>query len=182
MKKTEAIIKAATEMFSQKPFHMVLMDDIAKTAGVAKGTLYYHYKSKEDLFIALMQSGLGELLKNLKTELEGNTPIENLQILFARLIRFFKQNHNFFEVLKREEGKLLSKKTKNCYERICSIKDLLHSILLKGVSEKYLRDDIDIDLSAEVILGMIKSFVSNRSYTEDSEKALFDLLLKGIQR
>ncbi|MBN2654383.1 MAG: TetR/AcrR family transcriptional regulator [Nitrospirae bacterium] len=182
MKKEEAILRAATEMFSKKPFHMVLMDDIAKNAGVAKGTLYYHYKSKEDLFIALMHSGLSELLKSLKTELDGNDPMENLQLLFNRLIKFFRQNQNFFEVLKREEGRLLSKKTKNCYERICSIKDLLHSILIKGVSEKYFREDIDIDLSAEVILGMIKSFISNERFSEDTDKALFEILLKGIQR
>lgn len=182
MKKREAILRVATDMFSRKPYHLVLMDEIAQSAGVAKGTLYYHFNSKEDLFIALMQSGLDDLLNNLKYELKGKNPKENLAIFFSKLVRFFKENRKFFEVLKREEGRLLSKKTKNCYERICSVKDLLQSILIKGINEKYFRDDLDIDTATEVILGIIKSSVSSDRFSDNSHTILFDITLNGIKK
>ena len=51
MKNTkEKILKTALELFSQKGYSNVSMDDIKDAAGVAKGTLYYHFKSKDDLF------------------------------------------------------------------------------------------------------------------------------------
>ncbi|WP_333655728.1 TetR/AcrR family transcriptional regulator, partial [Dissulfurispira sp.] len=56
--KRDSILGVATELFSKRPYHMVVMDDIARKARVAKGTLYYHFRSKEDLYVALLQDGL----------------------------------------------------------------------------------------------------------------------------
>ncbi|MBI5214055.1 MAG: helix-turn-helix transcriptional regulator, partial [Nitrospirae bacterium] len=41
--KKDSILGAATGLFSKRPYHMVAMDDIARKARVAKGTLYYHF-------------------------------------------------------------------------------------------------------------------------------------------
>lgn len=52
----EAIILAALEEFYQNGFKASKMDDIAKRVNVSKGTLYLYFKSKEDVFIAVIES------------------------------------------------------------------------------------------------------------------------------
>lgn len=56
--KAQRIIDAAIQLFAERPYHEVRMDDIAERTKVAKGTLYLHFKDKEALFQALMLEGL----------------------------------------------------------------------------------------------------------------------------
>lgn len=178
--KRDSIIGAATELFSKRPYHMVVMDDIARKARVAKGTLYYHFKSKEDLYVALLQDGLDNLLIRLRAE-SGESAIENLKLFVSSLATFFSERKDFFEVLKREEGKLLSNKLKNCYERTCSIKELLHSILNKGIAEGLFRKDLDVQTISEIILGMIKSAISGNIEPKRLSTTIVDILIYGIK-
>lgn len=52
------IIDAATELFSRRGYYETSMDDVAQQAGVAKGSLYYHFKTKSQLFCETALAGL----------------------------------------------------------------------------------------------------------------------------
>lgn len=54
----DKIIDAATELFSRKGYYETSMDDVAQQAGVAKGSLYYHFKTKSQLFCETALAGL----------------------------------------------------------------------------------------------------------------------------
>ena len=45
-----AILEAASRVFAQRPFHEVLIDDIAADAGIGKGTIYRYFETKDDLY------------------------------------------------------------------------------------------------------------------------------------
>lgn len=49
------ILRKAQEVFSKKGYFLASMDEICKTAGVSKGSVYYHFKGKQDLFIAILE-------------------------------------------------------------------------------------------------------------------------------
>lgn len=59
--KREAILDAALEEFAQRGYACARMEDIARRAGVAKGTLYLHFGDKEGLFNGLAESAVGPL-------------------------------------------------------------------------------------------------------------------------
>lgn len=180
--KRDAILDSATRLFSKKPYHLVAMDDIAKKAKVAKGTLYYHFKSKEDLYVALLQEGIDNLLLRLKTESSGMNALENLQLFITRLAEFFIEKKDFFEVLKREEGNLFSKKLKNCFEKACSVKELLHTMLTRGIADGHLRSNLDVQATSQIVLGMIKSSVNGTIEAPKLADTIFDILLYGIKK
>jgi len=73
--KKRKILAAARRMLVKRGFQDIVLDDIAREAGVAKGTLFLHYKSKDELFTAVfadLVDGLGLELEALpKTGLEG---------------------------------------------------------------------------------------------------------------
>jgi AcrR family transcriptional regulator len=52
--RTEEIVAAARQVFADRGFHATRMSDIARTAGVSQGTLYHYFRSKDDLFLALL--------------------------------------------------------------------------------------------------------------------------------
>lgn len=61
LKKRKAqILKAAAACFAREGYHQTTMDDIVREAGLSKGGVYWHFKSKKELFLALFESLLSE--------------------------------------------------------------------------------------------------------------------------
>src|ERR1700704_3904064 len=60
-----AIIEAALDEFISRGFTATRIDDVARRAGVAKGTIYLHFKDKESMFEELIRTALGPLIGRL---------------------------------------------------------------------------------------------------------------------
>ncbi|MEQ1517024.1 MAG: helix-turn-helix domain-containing protein, partial [Usitatibacteraceae bacterium] len=58
----EAILDAVNRLLSEKGFDLMTMDDVADAVGVAKGSLYKHFSSKEKLAAAVMTRLLGQTI------------------------------------------------------------------------------------------------------------------------
>jgi AcrR family transcriptional regulator len=76
------ILEAALEVFAQKGFAGTRMDDIARKAGITKGTIYLYFDSKESVFKALARASIGEQLAAVKAQ------VENFPGATAQLLRF----------------------------------------------------------------------------------------------
>ena len=63
MSRKELILDGAAWLFSERGFRDASMAELAKKTGVAQGTIFYHFKNKEELFLAI--------LENIKTEITG---------------------------------------------------------------------------------------------------------------
>lgn len=78
--KYDAIIDAAITVIAEVGYHNAQMARIAQTAGVAGGTVYLYFKSKQDLLISLFRERLGELIGAARTSLaETDDPVEQLR-------------------------------------------------------------------------------------------------------
>lgn len=101
--KTNLIFQAAIDVFSEKGFDKATMDDIAARANVAKGTIYYHFKSKEELFLFLVEEGVEMLREGVESKLtEDLTPREKIELILREQISFFGQYRDFCVILLRE--------------------------------------------------------------------------------
>jgi AcrR family transcriptional regulator len=65
------ICSAALEVFSEKGFAAARLDEIARRAGVSKGTLYLYFKDKEDLFRAVVRDTVAPNIDTIRTLIEG---------------------------------------------------------------------------------------------------------------
>ncbi|QCX33062.1 TetR/AcrR family transcriptional regulator [Caloramator sp. E03] len=99
MNKTKKLIfDAAIKAFSRKGFHKSTMDEIAEIAGVAKGTLYYHFKSKEDIFKFIIDEEIKLIVDEIKNRTQYiSNPREKLEaickiqlVLVTDYFEFFK--------------------------------------------------------------------------------------------
>lgn len=83
----EAILAAALDIFSRHGFATARLDDVAARAGIAKGTLYLYFKSKEALFEELIHSRVTPLLDKLELAAAAAPPA----VLFARFFELFRK-------------------------------------------------------------------------------------------
>jgi AcrR family transcriptional regulator len=86
----EKIIKAAIDAFSKYGFDRTRMDDVAKTADLSKGTIYLHFKSKEDLFYAICENNLAEAKQQIST-------------MFARKEDLVSEIERFYDVFRNKK-------------------------------------------------------------------------------
>jgi AcrR family transcriptional regulator len=71
----EAILSAALDEFSAQGFAAARIDDVARRAGVAKGTIYLYFRDKEELFQELIRSVLGPFVGTLESTLLTDVPV-----------------------------------------------------------------------------------------------------------
>src|ERR1043166_8649262 len=70
----EAILAAALDEFSARGFAAARLDDVARRAGVAKGTIYLYFRDKEALFQELVRSVIGPLVARFEAAAEIDLP------------------------------------------------------------------------------------------------------------
>jgi TetR/AcrR family transcriptional regulator len=93
------IIEAAERLLVRKGPH-VTMEEIAADAGVAKGTLYLHFASKEDLFLALIGIGLDALhARFVEAASGGDDVIARIRSIGRAFVRFHDEQPQYFTLI-----------------------------------------------------------------------------------
>ena len=89
-RRRESILTAALEEFSARGFAAARLEDVARRAGVAKGTIYLYFRDKETLFQELVRAELSPVVAALEAAQVGDLPLravaERLVTIFAREI------------------------------------------------------------------------------------------------
>src|SRR5713101_2168853 len=70
----EAILAAALDEFAARGFANARLDDVARRAGVAKGTIYLYFRDKETLFQELVRSVISPLIARFEAAVEVDVP------------------------------------------------------------------------------------------------------------
>jgi AcrR family transcriptional regulator len=82
----EQLVALGVEMFSERPFDDVSIDDIAAAAGISKGLLYHYFPSKRDFYVAVVRHSADEMQAITETDPE----LEPLEALAAGLDRYLE--------------------------------------------------------------------------------------------
>jgi len=152
------IVDAAVKLFSELGYHRTSMDDIAKEANVAKGTLYYHFSGKGELFETIVTYGFQLLRDNIEQALQADeAPDQQIRKIVHKHVELFLQYSELVHIISNE---LTNGIEPEILERINRIKqsyiDFLSGVLRHGYEEGAL-NRINADLAAAGLLGMIES-------------------------
>ena len=83
--KRQAIMRSATQVFCEKGLHQAKVEEIAQRAGIAKGTIYLYFASKEEIFRSVLHTHVDELLAAIKAIVGSEITPEEKLLAFARL-------------------------------------------------------------------------------------------------
>lgn len=78
----DKILEAAAAVFSRKGYHPGSVDEIALAAGVAKGSIYYHFHGKSELFTAVIHEGIAEIHRQVDLVLSTATDARSVLAAF----------------------------------------------------------------------------------------------------
>lgn len=96
----QRIVRAGLKALASSDYDQVKISEVARDSGVALGTLYRYFTSKEHLFAAVFVEWHGALKKKLEKERpEGATEADRLRDVFHRMIRAFQLQPQFFRVV-----------------------------------------------------------------------------------
>lgn len=179
----EQILKVASELFSGKSYHDVTVDEIAAAVGVAKGTIYLYFPSKERLYLEILEDSFEAIESLLEKEIakRDSAPVKLKKVL--RLIfEFYQMNLDVLRILSRDETHLIREHFQFTeHWRLRRIK-LYEKILEKGQREGSFRP-MNTKLAAIIIFGLVRSVMFyyriDRSAGEISDD-VFSVISEGI--
>jgi AcrR family transcriptional regulator len=187
--RTGEILQAAYRVFAERGFEQATMDEIAKAAGVAKGTLYLYYPSKVDIYSAALHRNTSELAARTLAALQGVGAVEEkVQAVIAIRLRFFEEHRDFFRIYDQEFGRALCRlphKGRLSDELYVEQVKALEQVLQQGVRRRAVRS-IRTDAAAAAIFDITRGLALQRARgaargpIEDDIAFAFDLTWKGI--
>ena len=97
------IVNVARKIFTHQGFRKTTMEDIAHAAGKGKSSIYYYYKSKEEIFEAIVEREADELKAALEKVIHSSKdPMEKLKDYIMFRLYHVKTVSNFYAALKEE--------------------------------------------------------------------------------
>nr|WP_041831575.1 TetR family transcriptional regulator [Actinoplanes missouriensis] len=98
----QRLFEAAVELIAEQGFSATTVDDIALRAGVAKGTVYYNFKSKTELFEELLRHGVGLLTDEFRAAVDGLPPRDAVRALIRAQLEYIRRYRAFAQLLLSE--------------------------------------------------------------------------------
>ncbi len=99
----DRILQSALDEFSEKGFHATTIDSIAERAGMAKGTVYRYFRTKESLFSALKEDTISEFVEFARQDLSREEDVLRIiESVIRMYLSFFEKNSAFFKVIVQE--------------------------------------------------------------------------------
>lgn len=152
----DLIYHGALEAFAQWGIGETTMDRIAKKAGVAKGTLYYNFKTKEDLFIYVMKRGIHQMAQVLQRALSHcSDRTKKWEHVVESQLAFFECNRSFARVLLQNIWGANVQERVPLQELLGDYFYLLDDELLRLQKEGELPEDLDIQALSGALFGML---------------------------
>jgi len=103
VEKKNILLQVAQGIFARFGLFKTNVDEIAKTARMGKSSIYYYFKSKEDIFKAVLEKELKTLREKIITAIaEAKSPQEKLRIFIITRMKYTKELANIYGALKDE--------------------------------------------------------------------------------
>jgi TetR/AcrR family fatty acid metabolism transcriptional regulator len=185
--KAQQIIEAAIRVFARTGYYNSRVSDIAREAGIASGTIYLYFKTKDDILVTLFRVKMAEWVEHVRTEIAGEPdPVAKLRRLIALHFSVLEANPDLAEVVQIElrQGHKFFRGA-SAHE-ISSYFTLIGSVLDAGIATGQIRRDVPVKLATKTLFGAMDQVATSwvlgkRAYRlSDAAEAVAAIFLKGV--
>ncbi|MEX2145749.1 MAG: TetR/AcrR family transcriptional regulator [Candidatus Rokuibacteriota bacterium] len=187
--KHQQIIDAAIRVFARTGFYSSRVSDIAREAGIASGTIYLYFKTKDEILVTLFREKMAEWVAHVRREIAGVTdPIDKIRRLVVLHFTVLESNPALAEVVQVElrQGQKFFRGA-SAHE-VSAYFDLIGSVLDEGVASGQLRNDLPVKVATKVLFGAMDQVATSwvlgkRAYRlADAAEAVAAIFIKGVSR
>jgi AcrR family transcriptional regulator len=181
--KRERILAAALKLFAHEPYQAVTMDRVAEAAGVAKGTLYLYFPSKDALYLGVLSDGLDSAYRVQQNSADPKLAlVERMRRSIAVTVEFYDQRRDFLRFYATEEPRLAEARNRIIEASRERNFNFFASLIEEGIRTSVFAP-VDPRLATFTIQGSIRSLLlyygSSRPVSEISRE-IGNLMLKAL--
>jgi TetR/AcrR family fatty acid metabolism transcriptional regulator len=185
--KRQQIIDAAVRVFARNGYYNSRVSDIAREAGIASGTIYLYFETKDEILVALFREKMADWVAHVRREIARESAavakvrrlvVLHFQVLeddpdLAEVVQVeLRQGHKFFRGASAHE--------------VSAYFDLIGGILLEGIAAGVFRRDLPVKVATKVLFGAMDQVATSwvlgkRGYRlAESAEAVAAIFLKGV--
>ena len=189
MKKKDAILQAATFLFSRKGYKDTAMGEISKMTGAAEGTIFYHFKNKQEIFLTILRTLKDDILpeferyRNAATE---NTGLDMVEESVSFYLYMAQSREDLFAILHQRYPYELAESSPECRAILEAIYngfvDIFENAIVTGQGDGSIAADIPARKSALIVFSMVDSMVRFRMNNLYDVGALYKELIESCRR
>jgi len=188
--KRERILSSAMRVFASKGFYQSKVSDIAADAGVADGTIYLYFKSKDDLLISLFETQMERVNLELRRAIEGtDDAAEKLRRFTRAYMNLVSQNRHAAEVITIELRQSAKFMKDYANPRFAEFLKILAGVIDEGQKQGGLRSDVPPHVAARGLFGLLDElalmWVTSKGDKLDIRKVaewVGTVVLEGLRR
>lgn len=185
--KRQLILDAATRVFAERGFFAAQVADVARRAGIAAGTVYLYFKSKDDLLISLFDRTMQDAIREGRDTLNAvSDPADRLrQIARLHLERLGRDRDLavVFQVELRQSTKFMARLSAT---RLRTYLGVIRDTIAEGQAAGVFREDVPPTFAAKMFFGALDEMATNwilsdRKYElRDDADGVVDVFLYGV--
>ncbi len=185
--KHRQIIEAAVRVFARNGYYNSRVSDIAKEAGIASGTIYLYFKTKDDILVTLFREKMASFVSHLREAISAEPDaLTKLRRLIALHFQVLERNPALAEVVQVElrQGQKFFRGASA--GEVTAYFALISSVLEEGVASRVFRHDLPVKTATKALFGAMDQLATSwvlgkRSYRlSDAADAVADIFLKGL--
>jgi TetR/AcrR family transcriptional regulator, fatty acid metabolism regulator protein len=185
--KRDALLRAAIETFAARGFFNAQVADVARTAGVAAGTVYLYFRGKDDLLISIFEKTMKEAIasgrESIATQTDPLTQLRTIARLHLDRMSRDRALAVVFQVELRQSTKFMERFSATHLREYLGI---IRDVIARGQSMGIFRKTLNATLAAKLLFGMLDEMATNwilsrRKYSLIADAdAIVDLFVRGV--
>jgi len=185
--KRDAILRAAIDVFAGRGYFNAQVADVARAAGIAAGTVYLYFKSKDDLLVSIFERTMREALTDGQAVTAVRDPRERLRRLARLHLERLGRDRNLavvFQVELRQSTKFMERFSATLLRDYLG---LIRDAIADGQAAGLFRPELKPTRTAKMIFGALDEMATNwilsrRRYSLEADAdAVIDLFLNGAR-
>lgn len=186
--KRQRILEAAIEVFSENGFFNSRVSEVAARAGVADGTIYLYFKSKDHILREALDGAFARFFEEVKADIarHNDDPREQLRAIATHHLRSLAANRNLAIVIQTELRQSAKFIKEFSHQHIVDYLNLVREIVRQGQAKSVFRKDIHDRIVANCFFGALDEIVTSWVLSErpydlpPAADAVTDLMLHGM--
>jgi AcrR family transcriptional regulator len=155
MNTKDKIYDEAVKIFAKDGFEKTTVDNIAAKSKLAKGTIYYYFKSKDDIFLEMIDNGISKFNKAIEEKLKDlKNPKDKMENLLEVQLDYYEKYKDFYKVLFSEFWRLEPKWKKQIDKIREGYFSMIKRIIEEGKKDGCFRKDVDSSSAALSIFSL----------------------------
>jgi TetR/AcrR family transcriptional regulator, fatty acid metabolism regulator protein len=187
--KRDAILRAAIETFAARGFFNAQVADVARSAGVAAGTVYLYFRGKDDLLISIFERTMAEAIATGRESVAGKRgAVERLRAIARLHFERMSRDRNLavvFQVELRQSTKFMERFSATYLRQYLGI---IRDVIADGQAQGTLRQGVNPTLAAKMFFGILDEMATNwmlskRKYSLEAQAdEIVDVFVGGMGR